>query len=600
MKINTKFSQNKLYNSSNVQRPKYLKGWAVDSFTFTGNVNKFLCRETMDSVSSIAQAYQDILKTLSEKTPEGINLIEKEFKNFKAGRGLAFHNCGENNQSILIRMPENKDARDIVKIVVRKGNSFVDERIVLDSFTIKNFNQLIEDNNKNTVFSFPEQVKALNFDKQTEDRLGEVLQDLDFAMLNVRKFLRKFDGMYLKPEQFSFDYKTSQRLKNIEALYSKIEEGLNAIPHKFALKIKTEYGDYKLQAKQSTNVLTNIGDNQNQIVYKELEHPEHGKLVRLMVYDKQDNIVDGFLIKDGKHIVSNFNNKNFSIIPPKLLYHDKTSVQEILPKIETYITDYEKKLNDFNDYITNAVYKKSLSPVTGQLDSESMGSLDLINKLYDNLVEKFSKMQPKAVSDLKTSYGGWNASAGQRGFIFKTEQGDRVAILKMNSSDDNNIIRFSIMKDGAESLYLLNHGMVVKNFNPKYPTIVPPVLKYCTDTELDELNMFPIIKQAADELQKFYDYAKNPPQVEKPAKQLKKVLKNSEPKTETKQTHKEEKTNVKKHSLSSSKEYKLLMKECSQELTDAMKKAEHNMQGFNDTLNEIQKKVAAFFLNKAE
>lgn len=57
---------------------------------------------------------------------------------------------------------------------------------------------------------------------------------------------------------------------------------------------------------------------------------------------------------------------------------------------------------------------------------------------------------------------------------------------------------------------------------------------------------------------------------------------------------------MKKQSLSSSKEYKLLMKECSHELTDAMKKAEHNMQGFNDTLNEIQKKVAAFFLNKAE
>lgn len=98
-----------------------------------------MSRDTIEVVSSISNAYKDILKKISEKTPEGMEIIEKEYKDFKSTRSLMFHNCGENKTSIQVRVPDGKDGKDFIKIVVKKGNNFVDDRVILDSFTIKNF-----------------------------------------------------------------------------------------------------------------------------------------------------------------------------------------------------------------------------------------------------------------------------------------------------------------------------------------------------------------------------------------------------------------------------------------------------------------------------
>ena len=605
MKIyNNNYSQNNYYKTPNRtnQTLQYNSKNKIDSFTFTGNLSKLLSRDTMYSISSISQAYNDILKQLAEKTPEGIEFIEKEYKNFKSGRGFAFYNCGDKKQSILVRVPDGKDGRDFIKIVVRKGNSFVDERIVLDSFTIKNYDQLIEDNNKNTVYIFPQKTEVIEFDKQTEERLCEVLEDLDFAMLKFRKFLSKVDDKFLKPKLFSFDTQQSKQLENIDLLYTSTDKKLREIPHKLALTLKKEYKDYRLQAKQPTNIFTNIGEGKNQIIYRKFEHPEHGNLLRLMVYDKDDNIVDGYLIQNGQHVVSNFNPQNFSIIPPKLLYYDQNSIKTILPKLEQYLTDYENKLEDFKKFITVKLYNRALAPTIGEFDEQEMNVVNQIHELYDGLLDKFSQMQPTAVSHLKTQYPKWKAAAGQRGFILGTDNKDKIGIFKMISSKDNSIIRFCVTKNGKDEYYLINHGMVIKNFNPKYPTALPPVLKYYTDTELENLDIIPVLKQAAEELQEFKTYTDNPPIINKPPKKVKTEKKvPTERKIPTEKPKKEERIKkVKEKPLSESKEYKILMKECIRNLRQAMKNAENNMQDFNDTMKEIQAKVENFFMNKKD
>ena len=337
MKISTINIQNKYYNNLPAQKTVLNSSKVSDSFSFTGNYER-LSRDTMEVVSSISNAYKDILKKISEKTPEGMEIIQKEYKDFKSTRSLMFHNCGENKTSIQVRVPDGQDGRDFIKIVVKKGSNFSQGKVVLDSYTIKNFDRIVEDNDKNHVFVFPQNIKYTNFDKPFELKLQKVLDDLDCAMLKFRKFLAKYDGQYLKPELFTFGDTSIKRLENINSLYNKTDEVLKGLPHKLALKLKGEYGDYKLQVAQPVHILKNIGENKNQIAYKKLQHPEHGELTRIMVYDKNDEIIDGFLLKEDQGlIVSNFNPKNFSIIPPKLLYHDKSSVKEILPKFEQYL-----------------------------------------------------------------------------------------------------------------------------------------------------------------------------------------------------------------------------------------------------------------------
>ena len=374
------------------------------------------------------------------------------------------------------------------------------------------------------------------------------------------------------------------------SLYNKTDEVLKGLPHKLALKLKGEYGDYKLQVAQPVHILKNIGENKNQIAYKKLQHPEHGELTRIMVYDKNDEIIDGFLFKEDQGlIVSNFNPKNFSIIPPKLLYHDKSSVKEILPKFEQYLSDYEKKLGEFNKFISQKLYERSLAPVIGKLSGDLGVDMTKIDSIYQQISEKFASISAPTVSKIKTSYPKWNGVAGQRGFAFKVSDNEQVSILKMKNAKRNNLTRLCFSKNGEDKFFLINQDMVVKNFNPKYPTIIPPELKYYSDLELEELGLESFLKKAADELQEFKTHIETPiPKMENKVKEIKLT----EPKKVIK---KEENVKLKSEVISKTKEYKQLMKECNEKLTLAMENAENDMQGFNNTLQEIKSKIAAFF-----
>lgn len=589
MKISTINIQNKYYNNLPTQKTVLNSSKVSDSFSFTGNYER-LSRDTIDVVSSISNAYKDILKKISEKTPEGMEIIQKEYKDFKSTRSLMFHNCGENKTSIQVRVPDGQDGRDFIKIVVKKGSNFSQGKVVLDSYTIKDFDRIVEDNDKNHVFVFPQNIKYTNFDKPFELKLQKVLDDLDCAMLKFRKFLAKYDGQYLKPELFTFSDTNLKRLANIDSLYNKTDELLKGLYNKLSLKIKKEFGDYKLQVAQPVHILKNIGENKNQIAYKKLQHPEHGELTRIMVYDKNDEIIDGFLFKEDQGlIVSNFNPKNFSIIPPKLLYHDKSSVKEILPKLELYISDYEKKLGEFNKFISRKLYERSLAPVIGKLSGDLGVDMTKIDSIYQQISEKFASISAPTVSKIKTSYPKWNGVAGQRGFAFKVSDNEQVSILKMKNAKRNNLTRLCFSKNGEDKFFLINQDMVVKNFNPKYPTIIPPELKYYSDLELEELGLESFLKKAADELQEFKTHIETPiPKMENKVKEIKLT----EPKKVIK---KEENVKLKSEVISKTKEYKQLMRECNEKLTLAMENAENDMQGFNNVIQEIQSKIAGFF-----
>lgn len=594
MKISTINIQNKYYNNFPTQKTVLSSSKVSDSFAFTGSYDR-LGRDTIDVVSSISNAYKEILKKISEKTPEGMEIIQKEYKDFKSTRSLMFHNCGENKTSIQVRVPDGKDGRDFIKIVVKKGSNFAQGRVVLDSYTIKDFDRIVEDNDKNHVFVFPQNIKYANFDKPFEIKLQKVLDDLDCAMLKFRKFLAKYDGKYLKSELFTFSDTNLKRLANIDSLYNKTDELLKGLYNKLSLKIKKEFGDYKLQAAQSAHVLQNVGENKNQIVYKKLQHPEHGELTRIMVYDKNDEIIDGFLLKEDQGlIVSNFNLKNFSIIPPKLLYHDKSSVQEILPKLELYISGYEKKLEEFNKFISQKLYERSLGPVIGKLSEDLCVDMERIDSAYKQISDKFVMINSDLVSKIKTSYPKWNGVAGQRGFTFKVSDNEQVSILKMKNAKRNNLTRLCFSKNGEDKFFLINQDMVVKNFNPKYPTIIPPELKYYSDIELEELGLGPFLKKAADALVDFKTHIDTPA----PKTSIKvKEINLTEPKKVTKN---EENVKLKPKVISKTKEYEQLMKECNEKLTLAMKNAENDLQGFNNVIQEIQSKIAGFFTKTEE
>lgn len=366
-------------------------------------------------------------------------------------------------------------------------------------------------------------------------------------------------------------------LSDISEFYSKADNLLRELPHKQALKLKYEYGDYKIQPRQTDYILQNIGEEKCQIYYKTLQNTDEGSLTRLVIYDKNSDIVDGFLIKDGKYLVSNFNKNNFSIIPPKLTFYDEISVREVVPEFCRYLELYKQKLDDFNKFLLNKIAQKNIPNEILQ-DKKLLKNFDKISEIYSDLTEKFISYNPVKVSKLKNSYQNWNKDNFQRGFGFKTGSNEAVSILKMKGGGSDNILRICFSQNDENKYFLINNGMLVQNFNQKYPSLIPEVFKYSSEDEISNSGVYEVLEKALSAIEDFKTYVETP--VVPPAH--KKV--NQKPDTAEKTIK-----------LSKTKDYKNLMKECKTKLGEAMLNAENNLENFNKTMAEIQRKINEFF-----
>ena len=119
----------------------------------------------------------------------------------------------------------------------------------------------------------------------------------------------------------------------------------------------------------------------------------------------------------------------------------------------------------------------------------------------------------------------------------------------------------------------------MRNFNQKYPSLLPEIFKYCSEEEISNSGVYAVLQKALSAIEDFKTYIETPKPVAQPApKSVKKP--DAAPKTKK---------------LSKTKDYKNLMKECKTKFGEAMLNAEDNLENFNKTMAEIQRKINEFF-----
>lgn len=343
------------------QKSEFRKQSVSDTFTFTGNKVGILKHSTVDALQNIEYAYKDIMSHLLHKTDKGLENIEKEYENFSYKKGMVFHNCGEDKTSIAVRFPEGKDFKGLMRLMVRKGNTFFSERIVIDSYMIKDSDKLVSEFDKTHLNYFPKDYKLMSTEEIestcADKKIQDIVGDLDYAMVQFRKYLNNNKDIDIKIPDFVIPYRASQKLDNLKTLNETITEKLKALPKKVALYAKNSFNDYELTTGQSTNMMRNIGSDNLKMSVSSINNPQHGALTRLMVYDKTDSPVSGYLINSEGKIISNFNPEYLAIIPPKLILLDENEAKTVLPKFEEHMSLFEEKLKSFIKHI-DGIYKK--------------------------------------------------------------------------------------------------------------------------------------------------------------------------------------------------------------------------------------------------
>ena len=573
-----------------------------------------MSQNTVRTLESINSTLKDLTSKLNLKTEAGLEKLQEMYPDFSIEKGLIFHNCGEKKLSIAIKSAESKDFQGLTKIIVRQGNSTYSKRIVLDSFLVKDSRQLVSNFDRTHLSQFPKNCEFYTDEEISsggmETKLNVILEELDFAMLKFRKFLAKNMDTDLKLQDGIFPQYVSNNIAEIFKIYDDVSSRLSGLSKRFSYNIKSTYQDYALKIGSTDHTLTNIGPEKLSMTLTRPNLSEHSDMAKLVVYNADGSIRNAFLIKDNNKLVANFNDKYINYIPEKLIYTDaqKLDSPENLPLLNTYLKMYRTKLEDFKMFVAKAIYDKSYKAPDGIFSGKEAKHITNIIEQYNEITEFFSTLTPAKVNTIKSNFPELYISAGKRGFTFQNfENNKSITVLQMASKNEPNLLRITIGGENSAQMYLIKYGQkVVKNYNPEYPQMVPPVLKFYDEDEIKELELAKPLEFVDSMLTKFKTFVqeenerlsapkirqvKEPHVTERVSKE--KPAKLAQPKVVQPKPAKP----IKQPKISSL-DKKQLIKECTNELANAMKGIEDNLDNFNQTLELIKEKVTAFFEGK--
>lgn len=574
------------------------------TLSFSGSIGRF-DRVAVQKISSVTSAYQDIISKLSCKTDEGLEYIQKNFPDISIGEGLTFHNCGENKVSIAIKTAESSKYSGLTKIIVKKGHTTWSEKITLDSFLLKDNDKLVKNFDKTHLKQFPEvcefETQTAVEEVQNSGRLAEVLEDLDFAMLKFRQYLKNLGDQYKKLPDGIIPYATLSKIDEVDKLSENLNSLRDAYSSKMQFNMRQGFDDYVPVLGMKGDMFRS--DEGELVYYSKVNSSKFQNLKRLIVYDKDKNPIKLFNIVDNQKFIANSNVDYPAYLPEKPLFANEKELynDNFLPEFNKYLSIYQNKMKAFKVHLDKFLLKYNSS--IGELPLENIQAIQKINSLYNSIGQK---LKVSNSSKIKNSYAGLEVAAGKRGLTFLNYDVDKkVAILPLNTKNEKNLLRITILNsdDTINQAYLIkDEKNVVSNYNINYPNIIPPNLKFYKEFELAELNLEAVLKFLNAELENFenhIDIALQPKVVVKTVQpvtkdNLPKITKSRTDKTKIKQTEQEEMLKE-KMDIKNTPQFAKLVKECNMMLSQAMKGIGDNLDDFNKSLDEIQKRVTAFF-----
>lgn len=536
--------------------------------------------KTSYMIQDFLHAYQDIKNMLEQKTAVGLEKIALNYPEVTLGENLVFHNCGEEKNSISIRVAESEKHKGLTYIARRQGDTESTKKNILNSFMISGSERLVKNFKPNYSKYFPEEKIYITSDElekeHLEENLQKLLEDLEPMLLKFRKFLVKNSEFDLKLPDGKINYTEFSNIKEVFRKFEHIEEQTARISHKRILAMNSEFADYKPVTGLKSYMFQNIGEENLSIHFSEYNDKNGFNLKRLYVYDKENNPIKVFGIIDNEKFVTNLNINTPNALPKKYTYANSEELEkEYLPEFKKYFKLYDDKLKEYQKHVDKTVDSLFKQEIKGEFSTESASLLSEALDWYKLAKIKLRKLPNLVASSIKTNVEKLGPATGRTGLWIKDEEQNRIIqFLPINSKMHDNLIRISIIEEktsNKKDFLVHNFKHIVKNYNPQYPTIIPKILKYASEREIEESNLdatIRFLKNKCEELATKADEAYE--KREKIAKDL-----NLEQKALQKEKNRQK-------GIQKVKEYKEYKKVCKDIFTDAFDKLNEVMQDFEN------------------
>lgn len=585
-----KFNNNQYNNSNKPLKTFSGIAYGKDTVSFRG-ANGRLSDDNVSAIESISYAYKLISAELEQKSDKGIKTIE-DMAGVTLFKGVIFKNVGAEKSTVTVVMPQKMKQGDVLKMVVKNKNKDPKTYYIIDSRTVslnKDCSRILT----------AEELEEQNIDKE----IGRVVSEIDPLFLKLRKIVMNRAGKDLKPPDGLLPYDISSDLYVINDCSESTDKKFlqNSLSEKQVLS--SPFERYVPSKVQNFHTFKNLGPERITVTYGKISSGLHDGLTKLTVLNSNGEVSDIYLIKDNKKLVSNFNPAYPNCIPEKLTFYDEFSINKHCKNLQRYTELLKDVFMDFESFILKQKLPEYTAPKDGYINKADFAKLTNILVAYSVINSEFSKTSQPQITELKTSYGTLDCSAGKRGltFVDAGKKGQNISYYKMQCNHPN-LIRIVVNDtvNGSVKYFLLQNGKIVKNYNPSYPNVVPKTLLFYNEDEIKSKDISEVVETLDTCMTDFKNYVNKRMQEKREAKAAELQKKREALALKEKKKSGLLPKPVKQPKPKKEKDYsqvilKNFIKERTSDFKSALEKAPLNLDDFDTAIQNIQKQVREFF-----
>lgn len=320
----------------------------------------------------------------------------------------------------------------------------------------------------------------------------------------------------LKKDRFEFsDALINKELRDtLSSMISCYKEIYNILDQKTPAGIRSLINLSKEFNTNNGLTFKNIGDTNDIISFEPNVLKRNNNNVKIIQKNSSGEIKNSWLIVDNK-IAKNYSPQNQ--IPETIEFYSKNELGK--NNIENQLAILLNLLDPTMYKLRKLAIKEQnshLKPPPATITEKTQKLIERVNRLNEQFSDIEKTMSNKTFLNRSKKAPFYKPIIGQANVTFQnlgTNNNLEMSCNIIKSQKSENLLRLIINKNNeAFTGYLINKNQIIKNFNPKFPTLIPEKFNYVDETEINtekfstELDNY--LNLYAETMEKFFTYIK--------------------------------------------------------------------------------------------
>lgn len=298
------------------------------------------------------------------------------------------------------------------------------------------------------------------------------------------------EKLHAQNRAFELGRETEKYLCDMDRVYFEIMGVLAKKTRDGVNKIVKESGQFNTSDGLTFKKVNSQNDNLSFDVMSDCATSRYSKI---LLKDFNNRIKKGFLIKDNKFIVKNYDIKAPNKLPmnPEFYTQDEAEKSGLNSEIESLMEIIDTSMCQTRRFVDRRK-DSDLKPVDAFIDTKLLNKISEIAALSAEADDVCSQIPQTNLTRYKTEFSDYVMQHGRSEYKFRNVGEDN---LKIVFSEFKNIYKGSFTRlmvynpdDTIKTGYLFKDKKIVSNFNPQYQSTLPDKLDFVDVKEIDDFH----------------------------------------------------------------------------------------------------------------